>query len=556
MAPNGTVLPTSAAAMLPATPFGDARAAARALGAGLADAAVAITAAIGGAGGSGKASAAGGGGGNGGGTPHGGRASGGGGGQRNRGGTTTGPSIVSIVASAAAGAAAAAASQHAPNKPLHSSNSSSASKKPTPLPSSPSPSSSPLTPAERALAAKRVAREAAAAYASVLTWMSLSVLVIASNKWLLACSGFPFPLALTAWHMVACSAFGLLAVRGPFPALRLARPLDLSPRDYCRRVLPVGLLYAGSLWLSNSAYLSLSVSFIQMTKSLMPGLVYAFGCAAGTERPRASRAATMALIAGGVAVCALGEGRLSRVGLVQQLAALGFEALRLTMVQVLMSSGGGGKGRSGGSGSGSGSGNSGSGGNGARVGGGQSPSSSSSSSGPGPMNPLQSLYYVSPACLAFLAGPLLCVELPRYRALAAASAAAASAARSAGPAAAASAAARLAASAAAAPPLHISAPALLLNAAAALLLNLAVFGLVGRTSALTLNVAGVAKDWLLILVSWAAFGSPVSALTLGGYALCCGGVAVYNGQKLGEMRGRAAGEAVARRVGGLRASKD
>ena len=35
-----------------------------------------------------------------------------------------------------------------------------------------------------------------------------------------------------------------------------------------------GLLYAASLWLSNSSYLYLSVSFIQMTKSLMPGLVY------------------------------------------------------------------------------------------------------------------------------------------------------------------------------------------------------------------------------------------------------------------------------------------
>jgi hypothetical protein len=45
-----------------------------------------------------------------------------------------------------------------------------------------------------------------------------------------------------------------------------------------------GVLYAASLWLSNSAYLYLSVSFIQMTKSLMPGLVYACGVALGTEQ--------------------------------------------------------------------------------------------------------------------------------------------------------------------------------------------------------------------------------------------------------------------------------
>jgi hypothetical protein len=87
----------------------------------------------------------------------------------------------------------------------------------------------------------------------------------------------------------------------------------------------VGLLYAGSLWLSNSAYLYLSVSFIQMTKSLMPGLVYACGCMVGTEQPQLSAALNMGLIAVGVLVCAMGEVNLVVSGLVQQLVALGFE---------------------------------------------------------------------------------------------------------------------------------------------------------------------------------------------------------------------------------------
>ena len=94
------------------------------------------------------------------------------------------------------------------------------------------------------------------------------------------------------------------------------------------------MLYAASLWLSNTAYLSLSVSFIQMTKSLMPGLVFAAGCAAGTEKFRVPVFLTMALIAAGVAVCALGEAHLEPRGLLTQLAALAFEAVRLTLVQV------------------------------------------------------------------------------------------------------------------------------------------------------------------------------------------------------------------------------
>jgi hypothetical protein len=484
-----TVLPTT----MPASPFGDAKAAARALaGARAADGAAAIVVGGGGA-----------------------KAAAGNGGnnsttialRRN----TSSPSgnVVAIVASAAAGGARAdngsgqqqqqQQQQHAP-------------------PAAAAATTHHLSPAEARSARRRVAREAARAYASVLTWMSLSILVIVFNKWLLAYSGFPFPLALTAWHMVACSAFGWLAVRGP---LRLSPPLSASfaARDYCRRVLPVGALYAGSLWLSNSAYLHLSVGFIQMTKSLMPGLVYAFGCAFGTERARGGRAATMAAIAAGVAVCALGERALSPLGLGQQLGALVFEALRLTLVQVLMSgaAGCGGGGGGGGGGVGSANGN-----NGARPAGG------------GGMNPIQSLYYVSPACLLFLLVPLIAVELPRYRALASAAAVAAAAGAP-----------------AAAPALHFSAAALLANAAAALGLNLAVFALVGRTSALTLNVAGVVKDWALVGISWAAFGSPVTALTLGGYAVCCGGVAAYNAQKLGEMRARADEEQRERRGGGL-----
>lgn len=95
-----------------------------------------------------------------------------------------------------------------------------------------------------------------------------------------------------------------------------------------------GLLYAASLWLSNSSYLYLSVSFIQMTKSLMPGLVYFSGCMFGTERFSSSILANMILIAAGVVVCAFGETNLIFGGMVVQLTALLFEATRLTLVQV------------------------------------------------------------------------------------------------------------------------------------------------------------------------------------------------------------------------------
>ncbi len=71
--------------------------------------------------------------------------------------------------------------------------------------------------------------------------------------------------------MAFCSFVAFVLVR----VLRVVKGVNMPRRDYLRRVMPIGLLYAASLWLSNSAYLHLSVSFIQMTKALMPGLVYA-----------------------------------------------------------------------------------------------------------------------------------------------------------------------------------------------------------------------------------------------------------------------------------------
>ena len=52
----------------------------------------------------------------------------------------------------------------------------------------------------------------------------------------------------------------------------------------------------------------------------------------------------------------------------------------------------------------------------------------------------------------------------------------------------------------------------------------AVFLLIGKTSALTMNIAGVIKDWMLIFFSFYLFHAPVTALNLLGYAFCCTGV--------------------------------
>ena len=61
---------------------------------------------------------------------------------------------------------------------------------------------------------------------------------------------------------------------------------------------------------------------------------------------------------------------------------------------------------------------------------------------------------------------------------------------------------------------------------------MAVFLLIGKTSALTMNVAGVVKDWLLIGISVWVFHASVSVLNISGYLLAFSAVCWYNYQKI------------------------
>jgi hypothetical protein len=72
---------------------------------------------------------------------------------------------------------------------------------------------------------------------------------------------------------------------------------------------------------------------------------------------------------------------------------------------------------------------------------------------------------------------------------------------------------------------------LLSNDTLAFALNLSVYLLIGETSALTMNVAGVIKEWILIFLSSLLFDAPISAMQLWGYFLAFAAVCYYNYQK-------------------------
>ena len=123
------------------------------------------------------------------------------------------------------------------------------------------------------------------------------------------------------------------------------------------------------------------------------------------------------------------------------------------------------------------------------------------------LNPITSMYYILPCCLVFLTIPWLVLEYPRLMD-------------------------------ASNDRVWLDGHGIcifLSNAVAAFTLNCSVFLLIGKSSALTMNIAGVVKDWMLIYLSWVIFAGPITMLNLFGYSIAFSAVCWYNYIKLKAM---------------------
>jgi hypothetical protein len=154
----------------------------------------------------------------------------------------------------------------------------------------------------------------------------------------------------------------------------------------------------------------------------------------------------------GVIIASFGEIQFDLIGFLYQLGGITFEALRLVLVQKLLSS--------------------------AEF----------------KMDPLVSLYYFAPVCALMNGLTSLFTEIPTmtmndiYR---------------------------------------VGFITLLANAMVAFLLNVSVVFLIGKTSSLVLTLCGVLKDILLVGLSMAIWGTPVTALQFFGYGIALSGMMYY-----------------------------
>ncbi|KAG6356765.1 hypothetical protein INS49_014639 [Diaporthe citri] len=170
----------------------------------------------------------------------------------------------------------------------------------------------------------------------IATYIFFSNLTILFNKWLIDTAGFPYPIFLTCWHMV----FSAIATQILARTTRLLdgrKHVEMTGRMYLRIIIPIGLLYSGSLVCSNLTYLYLSVPFIQMLKSISPVAVLLTSWVWGVASPSCSVLFKVLVIVSGVALASAGEIQFQWIGFWCQMSAIGFEAIRLVMTQVLLS---------------------------------------------------------------------------------------------------------------------------------------------------------------------------------------------------------------------------
>lgn len=132
------------------------------------------------------------------------------------------------------------------------------------------------------------------------------------------------------------AAIGTRLLQRTTNLLEGTKDVKMTRDMFIRSILPIGLLFSGSLILSNSAYLYLSVSYIQMLKAFTAVAILLISWVFRIAEPNRKLVAIVFMISAGVAMASRGELHFNLFGFVIQAAAVAFEASRLVMIQILL----------------------------------------------------------------------------------------------------------------------------------------------------------------------------------------------------------------------------
>ncbi|KAH6646848.1 triose-phosphate transporter family-domain-containing protein [Truncatella angustata] len=170
----------------------------------------------------------------------------------------------------------------------------------------------------------------------IALWIAMSSSVILFNKWVLASAKFDFPIFLTTWHMAFATAMTQILARTT-TVLDSRKKVPMDTQTYMKAIVPIGIMFSLSLILGNVAYLYLSVSFIQMLKATNVVATLLATWIFGMAAPNSKAFLNVSIIVVGVIIASFGEIKFDMFGFLVQVFGVVAEAVRLVMVQRLLS---------------------------------------------------------------------------------------------------------------------------------------------------------------------------------------------------------------------------
>ncbi|KIP07313.1 hypothetical protein PHLGIDRAFT_71333 [Phlebiopsis gigantea 11061_1 CR5-6] len=183
--------------------------------------------------------------------------------------------------------------------------------------------------------ARQSSKPSLSSTAIIPIWIVLSSSVIIYNNYVYNTLQFKYPVFLVTWHLTF-AAIGTRVLQRTTNLLDGAKEVHMSKELFLRSILPIGLLFSASLITSNTAYLYLSVAYIQMLKAFVPVAILLISWTFRLQEPNKKLAMIVFMISSGVALASKGEMKFNLVGFIIQAAAVAFEASRLVMIQILL----------------------------------------------------------------------------------------------------------------------------------------------------------------------------------------------------------------------------
>lgn len=158
--------------------------------------------------------------------------------------------------------------------------------------------------------------------------------LILLNKYIMQKLDFPYPMFLSGMGVLVSGFFAQILVGCGY--VNIEKPEAVTGSLYWKRVLPVGVAYAGTLALGNYTYLFLDVGFIQMLKSFTPVVVMIGLYFSGIEIPSRAIVISIVIISIGTALTCSFTPNASSFGILIMFMSEVAEATRLIFTQFFL----------------------------------------------------------------------------------------------------------------------------------------------------------------------------------------------------------------------------